>query len=247
MAKIRARGIIIKQSDYGEGHRMLSIFTEEYGIIKAVSYGVKKSKSKAAASSQFLCYGDFELYKGENKDIMTVNSIDTTDGFYPVSEDIKKLSLCVYLADITYSILGMNNPDNRILHLFLNSVYALAYRDEDLSKVKAVYEFKLMCAGGYMPAIHSCVSCGNADVFAFDLLKGGMVCRECGGKYMVKIDRAMHRAIDYIASCDDKKMLSFTACDNLLEALGRLTEQYISLQLDHTFQSLDYYKTMLEM
>ena len=104
MAKIRARGIIIKQSDYGEGHRMLSIFTEEYGIIKAVSYGVKKSKSRAAASSQFLCYGDFELYRGDNKDIMTVNSIDTADGFYPVSEDIIKLSLCVYLADITYNI-----------------------------------------------------------------------------------------------------------------------------------------------
>ena len=39
MAEIRARGIIIKQSDYGEGHRMLTVFTEEYGIVKAaVSY-----------------------------------------------------------------------------------------------------------------------------------------------------------------------------------------------------------------
>ena len=92
MAEIRARGIIIKQSDYGEGHRMLSIFTEEYGIIKAVSYGVKKAKSKAAASSQFLCYADFDLYKGANKDVMTVNSIDTIDGFYPLSEDIKTVS-----------------------------------------------------------------------------------------------------------------------------------------------------------
>ena len=91
MAEIRARGIIIKQSDYGEGHRMLSIFTEEYGIVKAVSYGVKKSKSKASASSQFLCYADFNFYKGANKDIMTINSIDTIDAFYPVSEDIKKL------------------------------------------------------------------------------------------------------------------------------------------------------------
>ena len=72
MAEIRARGIIIKQSDYGEGHRMLTVFTEEYGIVKAVSYGVKKSKSKAAASSQFLCYGDFDFYKGVGKDIMTI-------------------------------------------------------------------------------------------------------------------------------------------------------------------------------
>lgn len=247
MAKIRARGIIIKQSDYGEGHRMLSIFTEEYGIIKAVSYGVKKSKSKASASSQFLCYGDFDLYKNDNKDIMTVNNIDIADGFYPVSEDIKKLSLCVYLADITYSILGMNNPDSRILHIFLNSIYALAYRNERLNKIKAVYEFKLMCAGGYMPALDACVSCGRGEVSAFDLLKGGMVCRECGGKYIVRIDKAMSLALSYISSCEDKKMLAFTASNELTERLGKLTEQYILLQLDHVFQSLDYYKTMLEM
>ena len=247
MAEIRARGIIVKQSDYGEGHRMLSIFTEEYGIVKAVSYGVKKSKSKAGASSQFLCYADFNLYKGVNKDIMTVNSIDTIDAFYPLSEDIKKLSLCVYLADITYSLLGMNNPDARILHLFLNSVYALAYRDEDMEKVRTVYELKLMCAGGYMPYMGGCASCGNTDIFAFDLLKGGTVCRECGGKYIVRLNNTLYRALDYIITCDDKKMLAFNASGDVMKPLGTLAEQYIALQLDQKFPSLDYYKTMLEM
>lgn len=247
MAQIRARGIIIKQSDYGEGHRMLSIFTEEYGIVKAVSYGVKKTKSKVAASSQFLCYADFELYKSNNKDVMTVNSIDVIDGFYPVSEDIKKLSLCVYLADITYSILGTNNPDIRMLHIFLNTVYALSYRAEPLDKIKAVYEMKLMCVGGYMPSINSCVSCGSFDVFAFDLLKGGMVCRNCGGKYNIRMDKGLHQALEYITASEDKKMLSFNASEKLLQNLGKLTEQYVSLQLDRKFQSLDYYKAMLDM
>lgn len=54
MAEIRARGIIIKQSDYGEGHRMLTVFTEEYGIVKAVSYGVKKSRAKRRIKSIFV-------------------------------------------------------------------------------------------------------------------------------------------------------------------------------------------------
>lgn len=247
MAEIRARGIIIKQSDYGEGHRMLSIFTEDYGIIKAVSYGVKKTKSKAAASSQFLCLGDFDLYKGNNKDIMTVNSIDTIDGFYPIAEDIKKLSLCVYLADITYNILGNNNPDKRMLHIFLNCIYALAYKNEDMSKVKAVYELKMMCVGGYMPEMSFCTSCGKSDIFAFDLLKGGMVCRDCGGKYLVKMDKTLYKALEYITASEDKKMLSFNASVDLIKRLNALTEQYVALQLDSHFSSLDYYKTMLEM
>lgn len=247
MAQIRAKGIIIKQSDYGEGHRMLSIFTEEYGIIKAVIYGVKKSKSKAGASSQFLSWADFELYKGIGKDIMTVNSINIVDGFYPIAEDIKKLSLCVYLSDITYSILGSNNPDKRMLHILLNCIFALAYKDEDLAKVKTVYELKMMSAGGYMPELNRCASCGSGEIFAFDLLKGGVVCRSCGGKYIARLDKNLYKALEYITSSEDKKMLSFNASGELLERLNSLSEQYVSLQLDNRFQSLDYYKTMLDM
>lgn len=247
MANINAKGVIIKQTDYGEGHRMLSVFTEEFGIIKAVSYGVKKSKSKAAASSQFLCYGDFDFYKSVNRDILTVNNIDVVDGFYPVSEDIEKLALCNYLSDITYELLGTANPDERILHLFLNAVYALSYKNESLEKVKTVYEWKLMSVGGYAPNMMCCTECQNSSVIAFDTARGGMVCNSCMGKDSVKISRGVYRAISYIVSCDDKKMLSFRADDELLKTLNEISEKYIYSQTDRKFASLDYFKAISQM
>ena len=51
MANSFVKGIVIKQSAYGDGHRILSIFGEGTGIIKAISYGAGKSKSSNAASS----------------------------------------------------------------------------------------------------------------------------------------------------------------------------------------------------
>ncbi len=247
MAQIRTKGIIIRQTDYGEGHRMLSIFTEDCGIVKAVSYGAGKSRSKAAASGQFLCWADFELHSKVNSDIMTVRSADTIDAFLPVTEDIKKLSLCAYLADITYGILGSGNPDIRLLHIFLNCVYALAYKNEDMAKVKAVYELKMMCAEGYMPSLTGCASCGEGEPYAFDLERGGTVCKKCGGKNTVRLDGALYRALSYIVSSEDKKMLSFTASDDLTERLGSLAERYVLTQLDINPKSLAYYKTMLKI
>ena len=134
-----------------------------------------------------------------------------------------------------------------MLHIFLNCIYALAYKNEDMAKVKAVYELKMMCVGGYMPNLGSCSSCGSGAVYAFDLLKGGMVCKSCGGKYAVRMDRTLYAALEYITSSDDKKMLSFNAGEDLIKRLGALTEQYVSLQLDIQLSSLDYYKTMLNM
>ena len=244
MASISAKGIIIKQSAYGDGHRILSIFAEGLGIVKAVSYGAGKSKSSQAASSQFLCYGDFDLYRGTGR-MMNINRIDTIDGFYPVCEDIYKLSLAAYLSDITYETLGENNCDDRILRLYLNAIYALAYRGEPLKKVKTAYELKLMAAGGYYPALEKCVDCGGDDIVKFDFEKGGVICGECKGRNFVKINDAVLGAMRYITGCDDKKMLAFSASDELLDYLNAVSETYVSVQLDKNFKSLDYYKTML--
>ncbi len=242
MPDLHTRGIIIKQNDYGEGNRMLSIFAEGTGIIKAVGYGAKKAKSSRAASSQFLCYGEFELYGGG--EIFTLKNVNVKDAFLPVSEDIIKLSLCAYLADITYFMLGQNNPDDRMLHVFLNALYALSYRDEDIFKVKSVYELKLMAIEGYEPFISGCGVCGANTLAAFDISKGTAVCPACRGRDCIPLSESVYKAMRFILSVEDRKMLSFNGNDVLIERLGEITEKYFLAQADKNFASLDYFKTM---
>lgn len=245
MANVTARGIVIKQSDYGEGNRMLSIFTEDYGIIKAVSYGAKRLKSKNAASTQFLCYGDFELY-APGRDVSTVDSVNVIEGFYNIAKDIKKLSLCVYFSDVAFALLGNGNPDKRLLSIFLNALYALCYKDEDINKIKAVFELKMMSAGGYMPDVAEC-PCGASAIYGFDPPKGTVVCRSCKSRDTIPISEQVYKALVYIISCDDKKMLSFNANESLCKALGNISEKYVLIHTEQKFKSLDYYKLMSDM
>ena len=244
MSDIRTKGVIIKQSDYGEGHRILHIFTEGMGIIKAVSYGAKKVKSRNAASSQFLCWGEVELYES-GREIATLKSINVIDGFMPISEDIKKLALCTYLSDITHAMLGLNNPDDRLLKVFLNTLYALAYRDEDILKIKSVYELKLMSIEGYAPETEKCGVCGEKSVLAFDTAKGVMVCHSCAGRDSIKISESVYKALRFIVYSPDKKMLSFTGNDVLYEKLGELSEKYLLTHSDREFKSLSYFKNIM--
>ena len=234
------RGIIIRQSDYGDAHRMLWIFTETDGIIKAVRYGIRGKKTSNAAAFQLFSYGDFRL-RPSRGDIMTAVSADIIDGFYPVSEDIKKLSLVSYLSDITYTLLGEFDPDKRILSLFLNAVYAAAYREENLMKLKCVYELKLMSAGGYMPRLDVCSVCGGIGDY-FSCERGTLVCRKHHSPSDVKADVGLTSLMRYISGCDDKKMLSFSVNDdNVIVNLNKITEKYVSTHCDTEFRSLEYF------
>ena len=240
------RGIIIKQADYGDAHRMLWIFTQTDGIIKAVRYGVRGKKTSNAAAFQMFSYGDFKLRQSRG-DIMTATSADIIDGFYPVSEDIKKLSLLSYLADITYSLLGEANPDRRILALLLNAVYAAAYRDENLIKLKSVYELKLMSIGGYLPKLDACGECGHEGEY-LSIDRGTLVCREHHRTGDIKVNVHLLALMRYVAYCDDKKMLSFSVTDDeLLTTFNRITEKYVSIHCDKEFKSLSYFYAICEM
>lgn len=238
------RGIILKQSNYGEAHRMLWIFTETDGIIKAVRYGIRGKKASNAAAFQFLCYGDFKLRQSRGE-IMTAVSADILDGFYPISEDIIKLSLMSYLADITYAVLGEANPDRRILSLFLNTAYAAAHRDEPIFKLKAVYELKLMCAGGFMPQLSACAVCGGEPAY-FSTEKGAAVCREhlCVGD--IKLSPSAAAIMRHVINAPDKRMLAFSAGDeSCYRDMSDICEKYVTVQAEKVFASLDYFKAML--
>ena len=244
MPGIKATGIIIKQTEFGESNRMLSIFTKEFGIIRASVYGAKSVKSGKGASSQFLCFSEFELSKG-NSDLYTVYSATAEESFYPISEDIEKLSLAVYLCDLTYSALGMENKDEKVLSLLLNTLYALSYSGVSVRKAKCVYELKLMSYMGYSPVLTKCVKCDSINnIVKFSASFGGLICSKCdvGG---ILVNKSVVEAMNYIISADNKKMFSFTITDELLSVIEKIAEEFVKEQLDIEFASLTYLKKIM--
>jgi len=54
-------GIILAKKDFGEAERFYYIFTEEFGMIKAVARGVRYLKSKLRTNLDLYSYNNFSL------------------------------------------------------------------------------------------------------------------------------------------------------------------------------------------
>ena len=240
----KTAGVIIKQSDFGEGHRMLWIFTEKFGIVKAVAHGAEKTKSKNGASTQFLSYCDFEFF--DNGDVWNIKSVSPKDNFWPVQEDIKKLALCTYFADLIYFSLDLHNADNNILRLFLNCLYACAYKNVDLTLVKLVFETKLMYFSGMLPPPTQCLGCGSEENLCyFNKRSGGVNCKECSGKNDIYIGEDAYKAHFLIVLCHMKKMFSYLIEPQVINKLAPIIESYTLSCMDRQINSLDYYKALI--
>jgi len=239
MNNYNTEGLIIKQSDYKEADRMLTIFTPELGIIQASVRGVRKMKTSRTASAQLFCYSDFELYMGS--DIPIVNNVSMKDAFMPISEDICKLSLFTYLADITTAVLNMHNPDNDTLRLFLNSLYASAYKAVPLDKIKPVYELRLMRNCGFLPDISYCSRCGKKGVQEYFSPKDAFICGSCASKKDIKLSEEIFACIYYIVYSHPKKIFAFNTSGNILAKVCGISEKYLLYHADRQFSSLEYY------
>lgn len=241
MESIKTKGLIIKSTDYGEANRMIKIFTTDLGIISAGVYGARSKKKGLGASSRLFCWGDI-LLRG-TQDRLRADEISVKEGFYPLSEDIQKLAAAVYFSELAEAAVGTDNPDEQILRLLLNTLYAICYHDVDNLTAKTVYEFRIAAAGGYMPAVDACAACGETQGEQwFDIRRGGVLCARCRRADSIKISPPVLAAIRYILSADEKRIFAFRADRDVITALGRISEEYMTEHFDRKFASLDYLK-----
>ncbi len=243
MDSIKTMGLIIRTNDYGEANRILTVFTEAFGVVSANIYGAKSLKKGLAAASGLFVFGDMVLNSSKGR--YRIEEIKLREGFFPLCEDIKKLSLASYFADLAHTAVGDGNPDDAVLRLLLNSLYAICYNGIDLEMARTVFELRLAAVGGYLPECEHCIACGSTDISEgcyFDTVRGGVLCDKCRTIDSKKISEAVRRAIYYILHAEDKRIFAFTATKEVLATLAGLSEQYISQHLDKRFKTLEYYK-----
>ncbi len=246
MDSIKTRGLIIRSTDYGEANRIVSIFTEALGVVSANVYGAKSLKKGLGAASGLFVLADVVLTESRGR--YRIDELKVREGFFPLCEDITKLSLAAYFADLAHTAVGDLNPDDGVLRLLLNSIYAICYNGTDLELSRMVFEFRLAAVGGYLPECEKCSACGTdsfSDGIYFDIASGGILCNACKRPQSVKINEFARQALHYILHAEDKRIFAFSVSYEVLKILGEISESYISEHLERKFKTLEYYKKIL--
>ena len=140
-------------------------------------------------------------------------------------------------------------PSPELLSLLLNCLYGLSKLDVSEAMVKSVFEFRCACLAGYMPELQGCIGCGNPIPERFDVSAGHLECVRCRSResdgIRMPVTQGLLSAMRYIAFCDSKRLFSFSLSEEAMELLSQLTETYLITQLERSFSTLDFYKSLL--
>ena len=91
MGTIKTKGIILVERNMGDFDKMLTMLTPGLGKISCAARGAKRFRSSLLVGSQFLCFGDYILYKTNST--YYINSCEPIEIFYNIRKDLKSKEL----------------------------------------------------------------------------------------------------------------------------------------------------------
>ena len=243
MELLKTTGVVIRQTKVKDNDLIITIFTKDFGVIRASARGARGFKNQRAAGTSLFAYSEFVLMPGRY--LYRVQSCDLIESFYSLTTNIERLAFATYIADLTGYTVQEEEGTERLLSLFLNTFYLFARWGGELRTVKCVYELKLLEYLGFSPYLDACTSCGNTEAAYFSPEEGGLVCESCHHARHQKISPACKNAMQYILESDDKKAFAFRLSPEVLYELEYHVGSLMTACIDHTFYSLDYLKTVL--
>lgn len=243
---LTTRGLVLRVTDYNDRDCLLTLLTPENGKLTVKARGLRRKNSPLIAPCQLLAYGDFTLF--EYRGSYTINEAASVELFQSLRRDLTKLSLGTYFAQVAELVSQEDMPNPDVLSLVLNCLHMLT-KDAPEEKVKAVFELRVACLAGFMPDLSGCHGCGNETPDRFDLSQGCLECTMCrntaSNGIRLPVAPGTLDAMRYIAFCDAKRLFSFDLWQDNLCQLSQITEAYLTTQLERSFSTLDFYKSLL--
>ncbi len=237
MKTLKVNGIIIAENNMGDYDKMLTMLTPNLGKIGCTAKGARRPKSLLMAGTQFLCFGEYLLYK--SGDIYSINSCETIEMFYNLRTDLDKLSYASHITKIINDVTTENQNTYNTLKLFLNTLFAISETDKNLDFVTSVFKMRLMKILGFCPNVNECTNCKTKENLThFSFKDNGFKCSTCAkqDKGALEISDATKNAIIYSIKADSKRIFSFSLSENARKEFNIVSKIFLNEKLEKEYK-----------
>lgn len=237
MRNIKVKGIVLREGEFGEGDKILTVFSDTNGIISIRARRAKRSKYRYLASVQTFAYSSFELYKGRSV-YYTLNSAELIEPFYNLRNDLDVLTVAGSMCRLCSSIIQPEQLEHESLRLLLNSLHFLNTGTKDPMVIYDIFRLRLLAQQGFAPIISSCGVCSRppeGQDLVFSVTEKSILCTECAKKNVteyVDIDYDVLAAMLYISKSKMEKLFNISVSSKVEQLLNYISGMMVKSCLE---------------
>ena len=182
MPTYSVHAINVGSFNLGESDKIITLFTAERGLLRAVAKGARKPGAKIAGRAELLAVNKLLLAQGRSLDIITqAESVETFKG---IRSDLSRLAYAFYYAELTVHFgQGLSQEAQTYFEMLTKALRELCDMKNDAVYLCVKFQLSLLHLLGLKPELDSCVICRkrlteyDLAIFHHDL--GGSICNQC--------------------------------------------------------------------
>jgi DNA repair protein RecO (recombination protein O) len=238
----RSEAVVLRRSDFGEADRLLTLYTHDFGKIKAIAKGARKPQSRKTGHVELFMRTKFLFAEGRDMNIIT--QAEMIEAYPTLREDLVRTTYASYVVELLDRFTVEEDRHLDVYNLLVDALGWLA-TTEDLMLVARYYELRLLALAGFQPQLFQCVSCGQPiqeqDQF-FSAPMGGLLCPDCqaANRRARPVTAVAVKVLRYLQtrSWDTVHVLHLKR--PLQRELETLMHHYLTFVLERNLKSVDF-------
>jgi DNA repair protein RecO (recombination protein O) len=178
----RTQAIVLRTTDYGESDQIVTFFTREYGKIRGIAKGARRSRKRFVNALEPFSCSEIHFSRRNPEHLDFIDGCDVFSHFPNIRCDLEKTLAASYLLEL----LDQFTPEHKKSEISFNLLYdflvLMGKRPLSLALLR-LFEIRLLKIAGYNPVLDYCLSCKTPLAtnmkYRFDSIKGGVVCSAC--------------------------------------------------------------------
>lgn len=183
MSTEKADSIVIRQADFSESSRVVTLFSKEFGKLAVLAKGAKRLKGPFDAALDLLSECRIVFIRKSSGALGILTQAQLVRRFSPVPNSLNSLYGGYYVADLLCCLTEDFDPDPELYDLSVKTLARLSDPKSDYNSVIVQFEVGVLCRLGLFPNLECCSVCGDPIAttakFAHWVSQGGLLCSEC--------------------------------------------------------------------
>ena len=176
-------GLVVRTYDLGEADRIVTLLTQENGLVRAVARAVRRTRSRMGASLEPFAVVEVQIAPGRGRSgLGTIRQASSRESLArPLVADYPSYTSGCVVLETAERLAGEEGaPTPRLLGLAVGALRSLAEQRRSPGLVADAFLLRAMSASGWEPVLDCCVRCGAVGPHrAFHVASGGTVCVHC--------------------------------------------------------------------
>ncbi len=244
--------IVLESFDLGESDRLLAFYTKDFGKVKGVAKGARRSRKRFVGRLEPASCIRLFFHYSEKSELVRVEDAALINGFDGLRGDIEMFTAACYLVELTGAFTRPGVSQSGVFSL-LKSFLSLMDEGGSSLTISRFFEVKLLSLLGYMPALEECVVCGasietplTGEMFRFSPIKGGLLCRQCcgAGEKFVRLSAGTAKFLQAVERMAPHKLQRLRPGPSFTKEAGPLLDSFIKIRLGHELKTKSFMAQM---